>query len=105
MCTPSKLYDLLGGRYLIREPSGNVIVLIYSCSVGRFLLLRGLPRAHRAPVASHLVVSSWSHVYELKRCSFLIWILRSVMVPAVMLISSAYPWSSYVRIAEEGLWG
>jgi hypothetical protein len=89
MCTSSILYDLLGGRYFIREPSGNVIVLICSCSVFELLLLRGFHRAHRAPVASHLVVSSWSPVYELKRCSFLIWILRSVMVPAVILMSSA----------------
>ena len=94
MRTPSIFFYLLGGRYLISEPSGNVIVLIRSCSVVRFLLLRGFPRAHRAPVVSHLVVSSWSNVYELKRCSFLIWILRYVMVPVVMLISSAYPWSS-----------
>jgi hypothetical protein len=89
MCTPNILYDLLGGRYLIREPSGNVIVLICSCSVVRCLLLIGFPRAHRAPVTLHLVVSSFRPVHELKRYSFLIWILRSVMVPAVMMISSA----------------
>ncbi len=74
---------------MIREPSGNVIVLICSCSMVRFLLLRGFPRAQRTPVASHLVVSSWSPVYELKSCSFLVWILRSVMVPAMMLMASA----------------
>jgi hypothetical protein len=73
----------------MREPSENVIVFICSCSVVWFLLLRGFPSAHRAPVASHLVVSSCGPVYELKRCSFLIWILRSLIVPAVMLMSSA----------------
>ncbi len=70
-----------------------------------FLLFRGLPCAHKAPVASHLLVSGCRSVYVLKICSFLSCILRSVMVPAVILVSFAYPWSSYVRMADEGLWG
>ncbi len=67
--------------------------------------MRGLPRAQRAPVASHLVVSSCKPVYWLKRCSFLSYIFRFWMDPAVMLMSSAYPWSSYVMIEAVGLCG
>ncbi len=89
MCTPSILYYFLGGRYFIIVPSGNVMVWICSCRVFWFLLLSGLPRAHRAPVASHLLVSSCRPVYVLKRCTFLSCILRSVMVPFVMLMSSS----------------
>ncbi len=75
-------------------PSTNVMELICSRSVAWFLWLRGLPSHHSDPVASHSEVSSWSPVYWLKRCSFLSYTLRSCMVPAVMLMSSAYPWSS-----------
>jgi hypothetical protein len=55
----------------MREPSRKVAVWICSCSVVWFLCVRGLPRAERAPVASHLVISSWSMVYWLKRWSLL----------------------------------
>jgi hypothetical protein len=44
------------------ELSGNVMVFIFSCSVVWLLVVSGLPEAHRAPVASHLYVSSWSPV-------------------------------------------
>ena len=40
------------------DPSREVMVCIWSCSAVWFLCVRGLPRAHRALVASHLVVSS-----------------------------------------------
>jgi hypothetical protein len=33
MWTPSILYDLFGGRYLMWVPSANVIELICSCSM------------------------------------------------------------------------
>jgi hypothetical protein len=89
MWTPSILYDLFGGRYLMWEPSENVIELICSCRMERVLLLIGLPCAQSAPVASQFEVSSWIFVYWLKRCSFLSWILRSWIDPAVMLTSSA----------------
>ena len=39
---------------------------------GFFLWLRGLPRAQSDPVASHFVASSWSPVYWLKICRFLL---------------------------------
>ena len=57
MWTPSILYYLLEGRYLMWEPSENVIELIFSCRMERVLLLRGLPCAQSAPVASHFEVS------------------------------------------------
>ena len=43
MWTPSILYDLLGGRYLMCVPSVNVIEFICSCSMVWFLWLRGFP--------------------------------------------------------------
>ena len=52
------------------EPSRNVIVLICSCNVDWFVVASGLPEAHRAAMASHLIVSSRSPVYVLKRWSF-----------------------------------
>ncbi len=61
--------------------------------------------AQRAPAASHLVVSSCKPVYLLKRCSCLSCIFRFWMDPAVILMSSAYPWSSYVMIEAVGLCG
>jgi hypothetical protein len=63
MWTPSILYGLFGGRYLMCVPSANVIELICSCSVVWFLWLRGLPSPQSDPVASHFEVSSWSPVY------------------------------------------
>jgi hypothetical protein len=53
-------------------PSSNLIVLI--CFVNRLVLvvLIGFSYPQRAPVASHFEVSSSSHVYLLKRCSFFI---------------------------------
>ena len=70
ICTPSILYDLFGGRYFIFVPSSNLIVLIWFVSRFMFALLIGLPYPHKAPVASHLEVSSSSRVYSLKRYSF-----------------------------------
>ena len=58
MWTPSILYDLLGGRYLMGEPSGNVRVLICSWTGFFLLVVNGLPEAVWAPDASHLLVSS-----------------------------------------------
>ncbi len=54
---------------------------------GLVFRLSGLPRAQRAPVASHFVVSSWRPVYLLKRCNLWGCILRFCIVPAVMLTS------------------
>ena len=71
ICTPSILYDLFGGRYLIFVPSSNFIVLIWLIRRLMFVLLIGLPYPHKAPVASHFEVSSSSPVYLLKRCFFL----------------------------------
>ena len=59
---PSILYDLLGGRYLLRVSSANVIELICSCSMVWFLWLRGLPWTQSDPVASHLDVFNCSPV-------------------------------------------
>ncbi len=67
--------------------------------------VRGLPKGHRAPVASHLVVWSCRPVYWLNRCSFLSCIFRLSMDPAVILMSSAYSWSSYVIIVALDLCG
>jgi len=58
MGTPSILYDLLGGRYLMCEPSGKPMVLICSWNVYWLLVVSGLPEANREPLASHLLVSS-----------------------------------------------
>ena len=88
ICTPSILYDLLGGRYLMFVPSSNSIVLIWFVNRLMFALLIGFPYPHRAPVALHLEVSSSSPVYLLKMCSFFIWICRFSRVPVVMLMSS-----------------
>ena len=63
MWTPSILYDLFGGRYLILVPSKNFMEVIWACNMSRLLCVRRLPRAQSASVASHLVVSSWSPVY------------------------------------------
>ena len=87
------------------DPSEQDMVLICCWRDAWFFWVSGLPRAHSAPVASHFVVSSWRPVYSLKRCSFFSCILRLCSVPAVMLTSSAYPWSSYVMIAVVLLWG
>ncbi len=43
MCTPSLLYDLLGGRYAMWDPAKNEIVLICCCSIFWFLVASGLP--------------------------------------------------------------
>ena len=75
-------------------PSANVIEFICSCTVVWFLWLKRLPSPQSDPVASHFEFSSWSPVDWLKRCSFSSCILRSWMDPAVMLMSSSYPWSS-----------
>ncbi len=69
--TPSILYDLFGGRYLMPVPSSNLIVLTWFINRLMFALLIGLPYLHKALVASYFEVSSSSHVYLLKRCSFL----------------------------------
>ena len=71
MGTPGILYDLIGGRYWIRDPSRKMSVWICSRSALWFLRIRGFPRARWAALASHFVVSSWSPVYWLKRWSFL----------------------------------
>ena len=67
--TPRILYDLFGVRYLIFVPFSNLIVLIWFSNRFMFALLIGLPYHHKAPVASHFEVSSYSLVYLLKRCS------------------------------------
>ncbi len=71
ICTPSILYDLFGGRYLIFVPTSNLIVMIWLINRVMFVLLIGLPYPHKAPVASHFEVSSSSPVYLLKRRNFL----------------------------------
>jgi len=43
MCTPSILYDLFGGRYLMSVPSLNLIVLIWFISRLVLALLMGFP--------------------------------------------------------------
>ncbi len=103
MWTPSILYDLFGGRYLMWVPSRNFMECIWACSISRIFCVRGLPRAQSAPVASHLVVSSCRPVYWLKRCSFFSWISKFWIEPAVILMSSAYPWSSKVMMEAVGL--
>ena len=72
ICTISILYDLFGGRHLIFVPVSNLIVLIWFVNWLMFALLIGFPYPYRAPVASHLDISSYSPVYLLKRCSFFI---------------------------------
>ena len=89
ICTPSILYDLFGGRFLIFVPSSNLIVFIWVVNRLMFALLIGFPYPHRAPVTSHLEISIYSPVYLLKRCSLFIWICRFSRVPVVMLMSSA----------------
>ena len=103
MCTPSILYDLFGGRYLICVPSRNWTECIWACSISWLVCVRGLPSAQSAPVASHFVVSSWRPVYWLNRLSFFNCILRFWIDPVVILMSSAYPWSSYVMMEAVGL--
>ena len=77
-------------------PSMNFIEWI-CCSIRlRLVGLIGMPYDQRAHVASHLEVSSSSLVYWLKSCSLRSYILRLCRVPVVILMSSAYPWSSYV---------
>jgi hypothetical protein len=72
ICTPSILYDLFGGRYLVFEvPSSNLIVFIWFINRFMFALLIGLPYPHKTPVASHFEVYRYSHVYLLKRYSSL----------------------------------
>ena len=70
ICTPSILYDLFVGRYLMFVTSSNLIVLILFIKRFMFAFLIGLLYLHKAPVASHFEVSSPSPVYLLKRCSF-----------------------------------
>ena len=89
MYKPSILYDLLGGKYLMLEPSGTMIVLISSWDVDWFLVASGFPEAHRAPISSHLFIYIWSLVYVLKKVNFLSWIFKFRMSPAVMLLSFA----------------
>ncbi len=55
MCTPSILYVLLGGRFVMWDPSRKKIVSICSCNRVCFLWFSGLPRAQRDPVATHFV--------------------------------------------------
>jgi hypothetical protein len=55
-----------------RDMSRKVMVWICSCSADWDFFERGLPRVQRASVASHIVVSSWSPVYWIKRSSFLV---------------------------------
>jgi hypothetical protein len=76
-------------------PSSNLTVEIWLLSRRVFSLLMGFPYPHRAPVASHLVVSSSRPVYLLNIRSFFTCICRLSRVPVVMLMSSAYPLSSY----------
>ena len=69
--------------------SSNLIMLIWFSIRLVLALLIGLPYPQRAPVASHLEVSSSKPVYLLKRCRFFIWIYRFSRVYVVMLMSSA----------------
>jgi hypothetical protein len=89
---------------LIFVPSSNLIMLIWFVNRLMFALLIGLPYPHKAPVALHFEVSSYSPAYLLKRRSFFIWTCRFSRVPVVMLMSSAYPWSSYVIYVPVGVW-
>ena len=50
MCTPSILYDVLGGRYLSRVPSPSSIDSICCFRSNEFALATGLPICQRAPV-------------------------------------------------------
>ncbi len=63
MWTPSILYDLFGGRYLIWVPSRNLMECIWACNIPWFVCVRGFSRAQSALVASHLVVLSCRPVY------------------------------------------
>ncbi len=56
ICTPSILYVVFGGRYLMCVPSIKLIVLIWLMSRIVMALLSGFPYLHSAHVASHLVV-------------------------------------------------
>ena len=67
---PKHFVGFARGAYWMRDTSKKVTMWIYFCSVAWFLCVRGLPRAQQAPAASHLVFSSWSPVYWLKRWSF-----------------------------------
>ncbi len=58
MCTPSILHDLLGERYLMCDPHRSLMEFIWFFSMSWFFCVRGLPKGQRAPVTSHLVVSS-----------------------------------------------
>jgi len=89
MCTPSVLYDLFGGKYLMGVQSSNMIVEIWLRSRFVFSLLTEFPYPHIAHVASHFVVSSSMPVYLLNRWRFFSCIWRLSWVPVVMLISSA----------------
>ncbi len=100
---PKHFIRFVGGRYLICVPSRNLMVFIWACSISWFLCVRGLPSAHSTPVASHLVVSSWRPVYWLNRWSFFSWKFRFWIDPVVILMSSAYPWSSHVMMEAVGL--
>ena len=87
--TPNRLYDLLGGRYLMFVPSSNLIVRIWFVSRLVLALLIGFAYLQRASVASHLQVSSSRPGYLLKRCSSLFWIFRFSGVLVVILMSPA----------------
>jgi hypothetical protein len=67
-------------------------------------LLNGFPYPQSALVASHLVVFCYSHVYLLKRCRFFICVSRFSRVLVVILMSLAYPRSSYVVCMHVGVW-
>ncbi len=56
-------------------------------------------------MASYLLVSSCRPVYLLKRCSFFSCIFKFWVDLAVILMSTAYSWSSYVMIQTVGLCG
>ncbi len=94
ICNLSILYDLFGGGCLM-DRSSSFIAWIWHISRCVFALLVGFPYPRIALVASHFVVSNYSHVYLQNKCSFLICVGRFSKVPVVFLRSYVYPWSSY----------
>ena len=89
ICTPSILYYLFKGRYFMFMSSSNLIVLIWFIIRFMLALLNGFPYPQSAHVGSHLVVSSSSLVYLLKRCSLFTCVWRFSRVTLLMLMSSA----------------
>ena len=82
--------------------SSNLNALLWLLSRLVLALFNGFPYPHSAHVASHFVVSIPSPVYLLKRCSFFICVWRFSRFLVVMMLSLAYPWSSYVMYVLVG---